>query len=679
MRPALAVLLLGLGGCAGQGQARPDVVLVTIDTLRADRLPAYGYGGVETPALDALQREAVLFEEAQAHVPLTLPSHAGLLTGLLPPQHGVRDNVGYRLDPRTPTLPGLLRGAGYTTGGFVSAFVLRGSTGLSSGFDRYDDQLGGRPGQALGELQRPGVETVRRALDWLASVPARPVFLFVHLYEPHAPHEPPEPLAARWGATYEGEVAAADAAFGQLREGLQRLGRWNGTLLVLTADHGEGLGDHGEAEHGILLHREVLRVPLLVKLPGGERGGSRVKGTVSHVDLLPTVLAACRIAAPPGLPGRTLDAAAREPRPAYAETWYPRIHLGWSPLFSLAEAHRHLIDGPRPELYDTAEDPGEQRDLAAAQAEQVSAMRRHIAGTRGEFRGPTPEREADAEALRSLGYLAGGAPAAAPSELPNPKDHLGVHAEIVTALGLARSGQDAAAVAALRGIATREPGLFDVWAELGAALFRLGRPSEAAAAFTQAAAVSPTLAASLGVSRGQVLLALDRLGEAETQARAALQVDAAGAHLLLARIALARGDLESALREARAVAGDPAAERSAVVLQAEVEARRGRPEQALRVLEAAGAGGDPVPGLAFVRGDVLARLGRDGLAEQAFREEIAAFPRQPRAYASLAVLLASQGRIAEGEACLARMREAAPGVQAERLERRIRDLLARGT
>lgn len=310
---ALAVLPVVVA-CRGEGSGVrvPDgtpIVLISIDTLRSDRLPVYGYDEIETPALDALARDGVLFTRAYSHTPLTLPSHVSILTGLLPPEHGVRDNIGYPFDAEAPPyLPALLKQHGYSTGAAVSAFVLRGSTGLNSAFDHYEDRIGVVSGKDLGSLQRPGEETLERALSWLGGVADQPFFLFFHIYEPHSPYEPPEPWASRYRSPYDGEVAAADAVIGRLVAALQQMGIYDRCLLILLSDHGEGLMDHGEQEHEVLLYRELLQVPLLVKLPGEQRRGTRVGRPVQLIDVVPTVLELLGAEKPGRLNGSSLFA-----------------------------------------------------------------------------------------------------------------------------------------------------------------------------------------------------------------------------------------------------------------------------------------------------------------------------------------------------------------------------------
>jgi arylsulfatase A-like enzyme/Flp pilus assembly protein TadD len=643
-------------------------VLVSIDTLRADRLPAYGYKGIDTPAIDRLQKDAIVFESAYSHSPLTLPSHSSLLTGLLPPEHGVRNNIGYKLEPKHETLASLLRAQGYATGAAVSAFVLHRATGIDQGFDWYDEVVTAAGAKAVGEVQRDGPQTVAHALDWMRGASGRPFFLFVHLYEPHTPWTPPAAQLARYGATYEGEIAAADAALGQLLDGLRAQGRYDDALIVLVSDHGEGLNDHGEAEHGILLYREALHVPLLVKLPRAEQRGSRQTALAGLRDVVPTVAALLGVTAPKDAHGRNLlDAAGAASASVYSETYYPRIHLGWSELRSLVDARYHLIDGPRPELYDVERDPAEKADILSEKAQTAAAMRSALASGITEFKPPAPATREEREKLMSLGYLAGGAaaPPGQGSSLPNPRDKIASYASARAAFALVEQRKDKEAVAAFDEILKENPGFVDVLTERAAALGRLGRYHDSARAYETAIAKAPDLAAPLSLTLARVELEMGDLAKASASAQKALAAEPATAHELLASIALAAGQLDEAEREAALVAGEKGAEARAAVVRAEVTARRGRPEQALEQLQSvrtASAGLGPVPWLEFVRGDVLARLGRHAEAETALRAEIQTFPNHARAYASLAIVTALQGRpLAESRRLLVEMNDAAPG------------------
>ena len=379
---AAAATLAGAGGCAGPGErggapavaasAAPlNLVLVTLDTVRADHLGCYGDAAAETPNLDTLAGQGVRFAHASSQVPLTLPSHTTILTGLLPPHHGVRNNGAAPLASGTPTLATVLAGAGYRTAAFVGAFVLDHRFGLDRGFAVYDDEIE-RPADAswLLEAQRPGDQVVDRALAWLGADDARPFFLWVHLYDAHAPYNPPSPYRERHpGKPYDGAVAFADAQVGRLLAALTARGLDGRTVVAITADHGESLGEHGELTHGLLLYEPVLAVPLLLRAPG--LAARRLDTPVSLVDLAPSLAGLLRrqLPAPPGgaLDGRDLSPAllaGREPAAAelYAETRYPEV-FGWSPLFALRRRELKYIAAPHPELYDLQSDPQEARNL----------------------------------------------------------------------------------------------------------------------------------------------------------------------------------------------------------------------------------------------------------------------------------------------------------------------------
>jgi choline-sulfatase len=669
---AVPAALLAAGCGSGASPQLPDapgapIVLISIDTLRADHLPAYGYTGVATPHIDALARESVLFENAYSHCPLTLPSHVSLFTGLLPPENGVRNNIGYRLDPGHATLARLLKARGYATGAAVSAYVLRRETGIDAGFDYYSEVATAAGTRAVGLVQRPGEQTVRLALDWLRGVRDRRFFLFVHLFEPHSPYAPPEPFRSRYGQTYDGEVAAADAAVGDLVAGLRAMGVYDRSVVVLLSDHGEGLLDHGEAEHGILLYREVLHVPLMLRLPGGARAGTRESAPAGLRDVLPTLARLTGFPLPEAAKGRDLLAPGGGARTAvYSETYYPRIHLGWSELVSLVDARYQLIDGPRPELYDVAHDPAERKDVLAQEPQVGRAMREALARCSFGFQAPAAATSEERERLMSLGYLAGGpaAPEAA-AALPNPRDHIGAYTQVREAFALVEQGRDQDAVRAFDRVLAQEPGLVDALTERAAALGRLGRYRESVASYAEAMKRAPQLAAELSLTLGRVHLEMGSFAEARAAAGRAMSSEPDAAHELLASVALAAGDLDEAEREAGRVARDPGALARAGVVEAEVQARRGRPQEALEELaavEQTHPGLGPVPWLEFVRGDVLARLGRYPEAEAALRAEIRAFPRHARAYASLAIVSALLGRpLAESRRIVADMHRASPG------------------
>ncbi|PYQ02333.1 MAG: hypothetical protein DMF82_16365, partial [Acidobacteria bacterium] len=653
MRAPLPLLALTLAvACGPRTYPGAPVILISIDTLRADHLPAYGYSKVVTPNIDALQRDSILFDNAYSHCPLTLPSHLSLLTGLLPAEHGVRSNLGYRFDgARHPTLARMLRAHGYATGAAVSAYVLRGATGISDSFDSFDDSVGGDVEwtRDLSTLQRPGLETARRALAWADSVQTKPFFLFLHIYEPHAPYEPPEPFRSRYGATYDGEVAASDAVVGEFLGQLRRAGIYDRAIVLLVSDHGEGLGDHGEQEHGILLYREALHVPLLLKLPGSREAGTRVQRPVGLIDVVPTIASLLKLGPTESLKGQSLlDRPRRGGGEAiYSETYYPRIHLGWSELRSLVDARHHYIDGPKPELYEVVRDPRETADTVATDAAAARSMKKELDGYAAAFSEPGRVDPGVAEKLKALGYLSQTTSAGDGDAWPNPKDRIHVHEALRAAGQLGFQGKDEEALSTLQGLAEEDRGSFEVQRELAGTLARLRRYKEAAAAYEEAVRLSPRLAGSVAIPRGLVELELGRLEEANARAQAALAEDPGHAHLLLAKVALARRDAAEAERQARLAMADPAAQSEGAMVLAQVHLQRAEMPQALAVLDQARAraieaGRAPAAGLDYLRADVLGRLGRFPEAEAVLRQEIRSWPGRAQTYASLAVMVALQ-------------------------------------
>ncbi|HSD26768.1 MAG TPA: sulfatase, partial [Vicinamibacteria bacterium] len=468
--------------------AARHVVIVTIDTLRADRLGCYGARDVATPRLDRLAASGALAVEASAHVPLTRPSHVSLFTGLLPTEHGIRDNVSPAVVPRVPLLAELFRKSGFATGAFVSSVVLESQSGLDRGFDVYADRFEGASGDAqfLNTVQKKGEDTIAEAVAWLRGQAGRRVFLWLHLYEPHDPYEPPEPHASRYpGRPYDGEVAWADELFGRFEDALASLGLGDSTALVVTSDHGEGLGEHDEALHGFFAYQTTLRVPFLVRAPGIPPG-RRLERTVRLVDAFPTVLELAGLATPRdfALSGRSLAAAlrgAREPDEptTYAETLVPLLQFGWSDLRVVREGRWKYVQAPRPELYDLREDPGERRDLAREKGPQAAAMRAALARLLDRERqarsagGPAPSDEV-IEKLGALGYVGAGGPAETATPGADPKDKIEefriVNSLIREALLAFHAKDPATSVRKLRQVLARGVSSFEVHNYLARAL-----------------------------------------------------------------------------------------------------------------------------------------------------------------------------------------------------------------
>ncbi|MFL6247047.1 MAG: sulfatase-like hydrolase/transferase [Thermoanaerobaculia bacterium] len=665
-RPLTLLLIVILAACnraperaAANTPAAPGapVIVISIDTLRADHLPAYGYTGVATPAIDALRRDAILFEEAYSHCPMTLPSHLSMLTGLLPYQHQVRNNLGYTFDSsKFDSLPAMLKRGGYATGGAVSAYVLRSGTGVGPLFDFYDDRVGGATNVSIGEVARPGDATEAIAEQWITGRAQQPFFFFLHLFEPHAPYEAPEPFRSRYRNPYDAEIAAADAVVGKFVERLKSLGIYDRAVIVLLSDHGEGLGDHGEQEHGVFLYREVLRVPLIVKLPNGQRRGETVKQPVQLIDIAPTIASLTGTSPLKPFPGTSLLDVPAKQRRVYSETMLPRIHFGWSSLRSLVDATHHFIEAPRAELYDVVKDPGELTNVASDERRVLADMRQAMEQHPAELTLPAIVDPEEAARLAALGYLGQARTQTDAGALADPKDRIADLELLKNAADLERRGDINGAIAKYHAIVANNAKFADAWFRLAAAQEKIGALADAVRSYREGINAAPMLAPQMAISVGSLHLQLRQLQEAEAHARLALKTQPGAAHHLLGRVALARGDRAGAEREARLAMEDSLYREAGAVLLAITTIEQGRPAEALQLLDQVKqASRAPVPDLDATRGDALARMERIAEAEAAFRSEIASFPNNREAYTRLAVLYAMLGRSGDAESTLERM------------------------
>jgi arylsulfatase A-like enzyme/Tfp pilus assembly protein PilF len=660
---------------AGHGSG--PVILISIDTLRADHLPVYGYTKVKTPAIDALAGEGVVFEHAYAHSPQTLPSHAAILTGRLPFENGIRDNVGFALMADQATLPSLLKPKGYLTGGFVSAFVLRKETGIGLGFDRFDDSLPPTaPDVPMGMVQRAGPDTLAAAERWMSTLVSPQFFLFFHIYEPHTPYTPPERFAQY--APYDGEVAYSDEIVGQLLAWLKTKGWYDDATIVFLSDHGEGLGDHGELEHGLFVYDSTIRVPLIVKMPGGANAGRRVREPVQHVDLVPTVLDWLGIAPPKGLSGRSLrplvdGTATRGDASVYSEAFYGRYHFGWSELYALTDARYRFIKAPKPEVYDLERDPGETRNLARERPQVVASARaelgRLLAGAT--IQSPNQVSKEDLQRLQALGYVgtqANVAPDKPGESLPDPKDKAKILESYRRSLALSAERRYDESVTLLREVLADSPTMKDAWIQLGVELVRAGRQAEAVDAFKKLVEVDPADANSF-VSVAGAYQVLGKLTEARANAEMGLQKATdvrakTSACEVLVTIALAQHDPSAARRYAAAAQQASPSFPLPEYVEGLLLHDDKRYEEALPHFQAAIAklSGEQmtIPELFFYTGDTLANLGETAQAIAAFKKELEFSPTHLRTRASLASLYRADGRAADAERELDAMLTAVP-------------------
>jgi choline-sulfatase len=672
---ALRTGVLPAGGRIGAGPG--PVILISIDTLRADHLPLYGYGKVRTPNLDAFAAQAVVFDRAYSHAPQTLPAHASILSGALPFEHGVRDNIGFTMKAGQWLLQRALHDRGWPTGGFVSAYVLRAATGIGEGFDTYDSELPASSGElSIGQVQRGGEETLAAAEKWLSARDASaPFFLFFHIYEPHKPYAPPERFASF--EPYDGEIAYADEIVGRLLDRLRAMDVFDRATIVLLSDHGEGLGDHGEQEHGLFLYQETTRVPLIVKPPRWRRGLQRVAAPVQHVDVAPTILGLARLQAPRSLTGRSLTPLIEgtgtiAESPIYAEALYARYHFGWSELYSITDARYRLIRAPRDELFDLERDPRESSSIAAERPQVRQAMRgaldRLIA--HAVIEAPGAVSDEDRQRLAALGYVGAGSsgPLSRPADArADPKDKVQILERYRRAADLAGELKLDEAVALYKDVLREDPEMTDVWLQLAEVEIRRGRMPDAIAAYKQVIARKPKDPASL-IGAAGALLRIGKLDDARQHADLALSVAPAGAHEMLAKIALARRDRDDARREASLAQQADSTLPMPFYVEGILLYNDNKYADALVPLMRARAalGGRTVQmnDLNYYIGDSLARLERYGEAEPYLMEEVRLFPRNTRARAGLAMLYRAMGRDAESERAIDEMLRASPTPEA---------------
>lgn len=663
---AALVALCGVSSCSGSrapSTAR-HLVLVTIDTLRADRVGVYG-GGDLTPRLDRIAREGAYAADAMAHVPLTRPSHATLLSGLLPWQIGVRDNLAPIELPPSPLLAEVLKGAGFRTAAFVSSMVLDRRGGFNRGFDRYDDAFPRtQDAELLSTLQKPGAESLRAATAWLESQRSGDrLFMWLHLFEPHDPYAPPAPYAARYrDRPYDGEVAYADALVGELDDTLERLGLKSSALVIIAADHGEGLGEHDETLHGFFVYQTTLAVPLIFRGPD-VRGGGRIRATVGLVDVLPTALDLLGLEIPSdaALSGTSLGGALRAGADSsetvhYAESLVPLLHFGWSDLRVLRRGPWKYVLAPRPELYDLAADPHERTNLASRQPARAESFRKTITNFLEQERRVSVTARASTvpvgllEQLGALGYVSGTTdPSAIKASGADPKDKILEFRRANEAMReglLALHRRDYAAAADQFG-GLIESGIesFEVHLYLARALAGMKRPDRAAPHFEQAARRAPL------VEEAWTGWAESRLATGGPEAALAIVREGRSHNPGGAQLALAEATLCLRLRrpdEAIAAYKSAAAllPRDAVVRQQLGELQRdlGQVDAALATLRDAVAVDATNASAWNALGMTLGGSGRLDEAENAFREAIERNGKDHRYHFNLGLVLARRGR-----------------------------------
>jgi arylsulfatase A-like enzyme/Flp pilus assembly protein TadD len=525
--PLLVCVLLMLARLAtaanAPAKAPTNVILITLDTVRADHLGCYGNKNIQTPTLDALGHDGIVFERAISQVPLTWPSHAAILTGMYPFQNGVQDFTGQPLDPRFRAVAQAFKQHGYATGAVVSAFVLDRSWGLARGFDFYDDAFAPEAfvGRDIGLVDRRAGESVDHALAWLKKNQSRPFFFWLHLYDPHSPYDPPEPFRSQYhDHPYDGEIAYADHELGRLIAWLKQTRLYDSSLIVFLSDHGESLGEHGEHEHGFFVYNATVHIPLIVKPAAGS--GIRPGRTVRPVEttaVAKTLLEAGGIRDGMGqqLQSRSLlDARTAPDDAAYSETFYPFSSFGWSPLHALETSRYHYIEAPQPELYDLDSDPGEKNNIAPQQAATTAVLKDKLKAILANHPnvpegGNNSQLSPDAlDKLRALGYVAYRSPVppdVMAAGLPDPKSKLAEFNSILEAEDALQRHNDDQADALLRKVQEQDPNIYIIPFLLGETAIRNEKWAEAADQLQRCLKLNPNFDnAMTGLARAQAKL-----------------------------------------------------------------------------------------------------------------------------------------------------------------------------
>ncbi len=628
------------GPATAQPSGGPDnLLLVTLDTTRSDRIGSYGYAAARTPHLERLAAEGVRFETMVSVAPITLPSHASLFTGLYPFEHGVRNNGNFYLEDRFETLATRLKARGYRTGAFVSSFVLDRRYGLQRGFETYDDRMEGAYAQVVTlEAERRGDRTALALGSWLderGRQPETPFFAWLHLYDPHEPYRAPRPFRDLFPADpYDAEIAFSDAIVASILDRLRGAGLMDRTVVAVTADHGESLGDHGETTHSMFVYEPATRVPFILWRPGRVPAGKVLREVVRQIDLAPTLLEMLGAEALPAPHARSLwplvEGRASPPLPpAYSETLLPLFYMNWAPLRALRDGRYKLIDAPRPELYDLQRDPGESANLFAEQPAVAQALRaglERLAASGDAMSVASLDREA-MEKLAALGYIGAGAdPTAGQSSAPqgDPKDFIAVFNRLREANNAVRERRFADALPILNAVLAEDPRNAFATLVLGSAYMGLARNRAAIEQFRRYAILVPT---------------------------------SAYAHQWMAICHVRLGERDAALREAdAALALDPRFA-DARVLRAGVLATQGRHDDAVKELREAI---QTDPGKPMIRLDlakVLAEAGRTREARAEFQTLLRLEPESVPALTGLGALQARGGELAAAEGTLRRALE----------------------
>lgn len=664
---AVAVIAAGAWWWTASRKPRsPNLILITIDTLRADHVGAYGATSGATPALDALAASGIRFDQVQSAVPLTGPSHATILTGQYPPAHGVRGNVVFTLGSKYPTLATVLKREGYQTGAFVGAYPVAAAFGFNQGFDTFDEDFHETsPGESGAE--RRANEVADSALRWLESAAGaaagsrgHPFFAWLHFYDPHAPYSPPAPYADRFaGHPYDGEIAFTDAQVGRILDWLRSSQHDADTVIVLLADHGEGLGDHDELMHAVLVYQSTMRVPLIMSGPGIPRG-TVVRPRAATIDVLPTVLGLLGMRTDPAVAGRDLrplmaNGGTVSADPLYGESLFGRLNCHWASLRSWVKDDWKLIAGSQAELYNLAEDPGEIHNLAAQEPARVDRMTQELRraiqriapqGDRAQPNPATPEQE---QRLRSLGYTAGsgGSRPLDDPRLPDPRTHVKLYDRLQAATAaqgpaLARAFED------VQEITRIDPDNPFASGTLASMAYRFGSLPIAERAFERTLELDPDRP-GIRQNYGKLLRELGHLDASERELRIALAQttdDDTRTRVNLAETLVALKKTSEAETIVSSVLAREPKNPEALGARGRLLLAQNRVPEALAALQQATAGSDPEPFIELAAAYLNANRLAD--AHNAATEALRRNPGHPWAIAVLAHALILDGQRPQG-------------------------------
>lgn len=686
-------------GALPRGVAPSDlnVVIITLDTTRFDAMGYAGAAGNPTPVIDGLGRAGVIFDSAVASVPLTLPSHSTIFTGLLPPKHGVRDNGGFVLDPRQVTLAERLKDRGWKTGGFVGAYVLDAKWGINQGFEHYFDEFDLRKYKriSLGDVARPASEVVDAALPWMEQQSGSRFFAWLHFYDPHTPYAPPEPFKSRFpDRPYAGEIAYVDAQVGRVTNWLASRGLLDRTIVIVTGDHGESLGEHGEGTHGLFIYDATMRVPLVMRTPYAGAKGQRVKQVVRSHDIVPTVLELLGLPGESGLDGRSLapymaGGGRLEDLDAYSESLYARHHYGWSELKALRAGRFKFIDAPRPELYDLEQDPGEKENLFDARRPLADRLSAELlkAGAEQVTEGAASQATVDPETrerLAALGYIGSfvSTKKTEGEKLADPKDKIEIFNLMFAANENAGKETDAQVIARFEKVLAQDPNVLDAWIMLGNEYFKKRDYKGAIDKYQRALRINPDYdlatinlasayrsmgnydAAVVGYERylakdpnnayviyqlGELYVDMGRLDQAEATFQKAIALDerVASAENALGVVAFKRGQLDKAEQHARAALKKSPEVKLAHHNLALIAEQRGDTARAKQEYKAEIEAQPDAWKAAFNLARLHEQLRERAEAEQAYRKALEINPRFAEGFFYLAKFCLDAGRLEE--------------------------------